>query len=201
MCPFIVGINKINSLQDGLSWKLIGCSATQTILRLLWSSKLLDPIIVKPVINGPFSKRNFVLNGNIFRSRDCHSIPWLKGNLVSAETCYGPLTFRLRQVLLYTDRPSPRTYVTFRNVLYSVTRGRQAHVQPEAGGEPLVGCLRSGSLLLVLSQVSILSIWLQIKIEDRNEVSNLYCFMCPLFVRRPIMSKFIMSMRTSVKQR
>jgi hypothetical protein len=30
---------------------------------------------VKPVLNGPFIKRNFVLNGNIFRSRDHHSIP------------------------------------------------------------------------------------------------------------------------------
>jgi hypothetical protein len=31
---------------------------------------------VKPVrvLNGPFIKRNFVLNGNIFRSRDYHSI-------------------------------------------------------------------------------------------------------------------------------
>jgi hypothetical protein len=29
---------------------------------------------VKPVLNGPFIKRNFVLNGNIFRSRDYHII-------------------------------------------------------------------------------------------------------------------------------
>jgi hypothetical protein len=32
---------------------------------------------VKPVLNGPFIKWNFVLNGNIFRSHDYHSIPWL----------------------------------------------------------------------------------------------------------------------------
>jgi hypothetical protein len=56
---------------------------------------------VKPVFNGPFIKRNFVLKGNIFRSRDYHSIPWLNGNLASAEKCSGPLRFRLRQVLLY----------------------------------------------------------------------------------------------------
>jgi hypothetical protein len=29
----------------------------------------------KPVLNGPLIKGNFVLNGNIFRSRDYHSIP------------------------------------------------------------------------------------------------------------------------------
>jgi hypothetical protein len=59
---------------------------------------------VKPVLNGPFIKRNFVLNGNIFRSRDYHSIPWLNGNLASEEKCSGPLRFRLRQVLLHLVR-------------------------------------------------------------------------------------------------
>jgi hypothetical protein len=44
-----------------------------------------------------------VLNGNIFRSRDYHSIPSLNGNLASAENCSGPLRFRLRQVLLYNE--------------------------------------------------------------------------------------------------
>jgi hypothetical protein len=58
---------------------------------------------VKSVLNGPFIKQNFVLNGNIFRSRDCHSISWLNGNLASAENCSGPLRFRLRQVLLYYE--------------------------------------------------------------------------------------------------
>jgi hypothetical protein len=29
----------------------------------------------KPVLNGPFIKRNFVLNGNIFKSCDNHSVP------------------------------------------------------------------------------------------------------------------------------
>jgi hypothetical protein len=57
---------------------------------------------VKPVLNGPFIKRNFVLNGNIFRSCDYHSIPWLNGNLASAEKRSGPLRFRLRQFLLYS---------------------------------------------------------------------------------------------------
>jgi hypothetical protein len=56
---------------------------------------------VKPVLNGPFIKRNFVLNGNIFKSRDYHSVPRLNGNLASAEKFSGPLRFRLRQVLLY----------------------------------------------------------------------------------------------------
>jgi hypothetical protein len=55
---------------------------------------------LNPVLNGPFIKRNFVLNGNIFRSRHYHSIPWLIGNMASAEKCSGPLRFRLRQVLL-----------------------------------------------------------------------------------------------------
>jgi hypothetical protein len=55
----------------------------------------------KPVLNGPFIKRNFVLNGNIFRSLDYHSIPSLNGNLASAEKCFGLLRFRLRQILLY----------------------------------------------------------------------------------------------------
>jgi hypothetical protein len=64
---------------------------------------------VKPVLNGPYIKRNFVLNGNIFRSRDYHSIPWLNGNLASAEKCSGPLRFRLRQVLLYQGVQCPVT--------------------------------------------------------------------------------------------
>jgi hypothetical protein len=65
---------------------------------------------VKPVLNGPFIKRNFVLNGNIFRSRDYHSLPWLNGNLASAEKCSGPLRLHLRQVLLYivSCRPAAR---------------------------------------------------------------------------------------------
>jgi hypothetical protein len=33
---------------------------------------------VKPVLNGPFIKRNFILNGNIFRSPDYHSITLIK---------------------------------------------------------------------------------------------------------------------------
>jgi hypothetical protein len=41
------------------------------------------------------------LKRNIFRFRDYHNIPWLNGNLASAEKCSGPLRFRLRQVLLY----------------------------------------------------------------------------------------------------
>jgi hypothetical protein len=50
------------------------------------------------VLNRPFIKRNFVLNGNIFRSLDYNNIT---GNLASAEKYSGPLRFRLRQVLLY----------------------------------------------------------------------------------------------------
>jgi hypothetical protein len=42
-------------------------------------------VTIKPVLNGSLIKRNFVLNGNIFRSCDCHIIPWLKGNLASAK--------------------------------------------------------------------------------------------------------------------
>jgi hypothetical protein len=61
---------------------------------------LAHEITVKPVLNGPFIKRNFVLSRNIFRSRDYRNIPWLNGNLASAEKCSGPLRFRLRQVLL-----------------------------------------------------------------------------------------------------
>jgi hypothetical protein len=59
---------------------------------------------VKPALNGPFIKRKSVLNGNIFRSLDWlnyYSIPWLNGNLASAEKFSGPLRFRLIQVLLY----------------------------------------------------------------------------------------------------
>jgi hypothetical protein len=33
---------------------------------------------VKPVLNGPFIKRNFVLNGNIFRSLDYHKMFWTR---------------------------------------------------------------------------------------------------------------------------
>jgi hypothetical protein len=61
----------------------------------------LNPCAVKPVLTVPFIKWNFVLNGNIFRSHDYHSIPCLNGNLASEEKCSGPLRFRLRQVLLY----------------------------------------------------------------------------------------------------
>jgi hypothetical protein len=57
--------------------------------------------IIQSVLNGPFIKRNFVLIGNIYRSRDYHSIPWLNVSLASAEKCSGPLRFRLRQVSLY----------------------------------------------------------------------------------------------------
>jgi hypothetical protein len=46
---------------------------------------------VKPVLNGPFIKRNFVLSGNIFRSRDYHSKPWLNGNLASAKKMFWTL--------------------------------------------------------------------------------------------------------------
>jgi hypothetical protein len=56
---------------------------------------------VKPVLNGHFIKRNFVLNGNIFRSREYQSIPGLNGNLASAEKSSASLRFRLKQVLLY----------------------------------------------------------------------------------------------------
>jgi hypothetical protein len=65
-------------------------------LKLIYNFFLLHSTI-KPVLNGPFIKWNFVLNGNIFRSRDYHSIPWLNGNLASAEKCSVPLRFRLRQ--------------------------------------------------------------------------------------------------------
>jgi hypothetical protein len=61
----------------------------------MWSSTLRLLLCSKTCL-----KRNFILNGNIFRSRDYHSIPWLNGNLASAEKCSGPLRFRLRQVLL-----------------------------------------------------------------------------------------------------
>jgi hypothetical protein len=57
---------------------------------------------VKLVIYGPFIKGFFVLIGNIFRSRDYHSITWWNGNLASAERCPAPLRFRLRQVSLYS---------------------------------------------------------------------------------------------------
>jgi hypothetical protein len=67
-----------------------------------WYFLLGQPVYtVKPVLNWPFIKRNFILNGNIFRSRDYHSIPWLNGKLASAGKCSGPLRFRLRQVLSY----------------------------------------------------------------------------------------------------
>jgi hypothetical protein len=57
-------------------------------------------ITVKPVLNGPYIKWNFVLNGNIFRSCDYQNIHWLNRNLASAEKRSGPLRFHLRQVLL-----------------------------------------------------------------------------------------------------
>jgi hypothetical protein len=57
-------------------------------------------------INRSFIKRNFALNGNIFTSRDYHSIPWLNGNMASAEKCSGPLRFR-RQILLYFGSKVP----------------------------------------------------------------------------------------------
>jgi hypothetical protein len=59
----------------------------------------------------PFIKRNFVLNGNIFRSHDYHSIPRLNGNLASAEKCSGPLRFHLRQVLLNSLSLPKKDYV------------------------------------------------------------------------------------------
>jgi hypothetical protein len=60
--------------------------------------------IVKPVLNGPFIKRNSVLNGNIFRSRDYHSIPWLNGNLASAEMfCTLEIPFKTGFTVLAPD--------------------------------------------------------------------------------------------------
>jgi hypothetical protein len=61
-----------------------------------WTIRRLINTTVKPVLNIPFIKRNFVFNGNIFRSRDYHSIPWLNRKLASAGKCSGPLRFRLR---------------------------------------------------------------------------------------------------------
>jgi hypothetical protein len=58
-------------------------------------------ITVKPVLNGPFIKRNFVLNGNVFRFREYHGTPGQNGNLASGEKYFEPLRFRLRQVLRY----------------------------------------------------------------------------------------------------
>jgi hypothetical protein len=46
---------------------------------------------VRPVLDGPYIKRSFVLNGNIFRSRDYHSITSLNGNLASAEKMFWTL--------------------------------------------------------------------------------------------------------------
>jgi hypothetical protein len=37
-----------------------------------------------------------------------YSIPWLNGNLASAEKFSGPLRFRLRQVLLYFGKNTER---------------------------------------------------------------------------------------------
>jgi hypothetical protein len=48
-----------------------------------------------------------VLNGNIFRSHDYHSIPWLNGNLASAEKCFGPLRFHLSSVGGDSGQPAP----------------------------------------------------------------------------------------------
>jgi hypothetical protein len=56
---------------------------------------------VKPVLNGPFSKRNFALNGHIFRSRDYNSIPWLNGNVASAEEMFWTLEILFKTGLLY----------------------------------------------------------------------------------------------------
>jgi hypothetical protein len=51
----------------------------------------------KPVFNGPFIKRNFVLNWNIFKSRHYHIIPWLNGNLVSEEKILWTLDFPFKR--------------------------------------------------------------------------------------------------------
>jgi hypothetical protein len=49
---------------------------SRTLLKInLKSTYNAKQYTVKPVFNGPFIKRDFVLNGNIFRSRDYHSIP------------------------------------------------------------------------------------------------------------------------------
>jgi hypothetical protein len=56
---------------------------------------------VKPILNVLFIKRNSVLNGNICRPRDYHSISWLNGNLASAEKCSGLLGFRFKTGFIY----------------------------------------------------------------------------------------------------
>jgi hypothetical protein len=75
---------------------------------------------VKPILNGPFIKRNFVLKGTIFRSHDYHSIPRLNGKLASTEKCSRPLRFRLRQVLLYMSCPSHPPWLDHYNYTYLV---------------------------------------------------------------------------------
>jgi hypothetical protein len=59
-----------------------------------------------------------LLNGNIFRSCDYHSIPWLNRKLASAEKCSGPLRFRLRQVLLYKNLSFKKCMVSKTQVAY-----------------------------------------------------------------------------------
>jgi hypothetical protein len=48
------------------------CQHNNTLLCIIFNKYVYT---AKPVLNGPFIKRNIVLNGNIFRSRDRHSIP------------------------------------------------------------------------------------------------------------------------------
>jgi hypothetical protein len=52
-----------------------GCtSSCSSAFSFLLPPAVVIPSAVKPVLNGPFIKRNFVLNRNIFRSSDYHSI-------------------------------------------------------------------------------------------------------------------------------
>jgi hypothetical protein len=88
------------SMEQSVEWEL---AVEGKYFEKACPSKHLYLNTVKPVLNGPFIKRNFVLNGNIFRSRDYRSIAWLNGNLASVEKYSGPLRFRLRQVLLYLE--------------------------------------------------------------------------------------------------
>jgi hypothetical protein len=69
-----------------------------------------------------------------------HDLSWKPNGCSLTQTILRLLRIPKLSLLLHTRRlldPSPRPYVTLRNVLYFVMRGRQAPVQPKAGGNPL----------------------------------------------------------------
>jgi hypothetical protein len=83
-------------------------------------------------------------------SHDYHSIPWLNWNLASVEKCSGPLTFRLRQVLLNHKFPVAETAPVRRWELPTRLGPTEVHIRNRWASDsaPVDGAWKRSTLVL-----------------------------------------------------